>query len=416
MSAKLGNGFFSKLTGCFCFSIIACLTHSYGHAGSAKLKPIVIVPGMGGSRIEAKLDRNETSHYWCYRKTAEWFTLWLNIEELLPMARECWIDNIQLVYNPLTDDMENAPGVETRVPHFGNTSAIEMLDHSVLGFGVYFYPLIEALTRVGYTRGENVRGAPYDFRHHPGSSSAGEYFVKLKKLIEDTYAANNGAVLLLSHSMGAPYTHYFLKRQSQQWKDKYIDSWVTISGAYAGSVNILLAYISGYGFGIPRFVEKPRILRSPERTYGSLPYLLPDSRFWDEDEILVETENRSYVVGEWNDLFMDLNFPLAKSVLHSTPPSWDEEAPHVDTYCLYGSEVETPAKLKYRPGYFPDYHPDIEYESGDGTVPLRSLEACKRWVNKTSHRVAMKEFPNADHNRILRNPDLIRYIFGLLNL
>ena len=55
------------------------------------------VPGIGGSQIQAKLDRNETKHYWCYKKSSSWFTLWLNIEELLPMAKECWVDNMKLV-------------------------------------------------------------------------------------------------------------------------------------------------------------------------------------------------------------------------------------------------------------------------------------------------------------------------------
>jgi len=379
------------------------------------LKPVVIVPGIGGSRLEAKLERNTTTHYWCYRKTANWFTLWLNVEELLPLAKDCWVDNIRLVHNPSTNEMENAPGVSTRVPEFGNTTAIEWLDPSMLGFGMYFYPLIEELIQVGYARNVDVRGAPYDFRHHPGSKVAGEYFVQLRKLIEETYSAS-GKVLLLSHSMGAPYTHYFLKQQSQQWKDTYIDSWVTISGSYAGTVNILLAYISGYGFGIPSFVGKPRIFRYPERSYGSLPYLLPDTRFWKKEEVLIQTENRTYTVGQWDDLFTDLNLPLAKEILKTTPPAWDDEPPGVDVYCFYGSDIDTSAVLKYKHGYFPDYYPDIKYESGDGTVPLRSLRACERWGNSGARKVVTKRFPKAKHNEILKDPDLIRTLMGLLNV
>ena len=63
------------------------------------------------------------------------------------------------------------------------------------------------------------------------SGSATQYFKKLHKLIEDTYHTNgNEKIMLLSHSMGAPYTLYFLERQPQEWKDKYIQAWITISG------------------------------------------------------------------------------------------------------------------------------------------------------------------------------------------
>ena len=64
--------------------------------------------------------------------------------------------------------MENSQGVYTRVPDFGNTSAIEWLDPNFHGPGVYFFPFVDALTRLaGYVRGKTIRAAPYDFRYDP---------------------------------------------------------------------------------------------------------------------------------------------------------------------------------------------------------------------------------------------------------
>jgi len=58
-----------------------------------------------------------------------------------------------------------------------------------------------------------------------------EYFVKLKKLVEDTYSANgNKKITLMSHSLGCPYTLIFLNKQTKDWKDKYILQWITLSG------------------------------------------------------------------------------------------------------------------------------------------------------------------------------------------
>ena len=61
--------------------------------------------------------------------------------------------------------------------------------------------------------------------------SQSEYFSKLKTLIEDTYSANgNKKITLMSHSLGCPYTLVFLNKQTQDWKDRYILQWITLSG------------------------------------------------------------------------------------------------------------------------------------------------------------------------------------------
>ena len=72
----------------------------------------------------------------------------------------------RLVYDESTKAVKNAPGVETRVPGFGDTSSIEYLDTNDLV--KYFVPTVEKLVSWGYERGVTVRGAPYDFRYGPG--------------------------------------------------------------------------------------------------------------------------------------------------------------------------------------------------------------------------------------------------------
>jgi len=51
------------------------------------------VPGIIGNQIEAKLDKPSSPHFWC-EKQHDWFTLWLEVTELLPEEVYCFADNI----------------------------------------------------------------------------------------------------------------------------------------------------------------------------------------------------------------------------------------------------------------------------------------------------------------------------------
>lgn len=78
-----------------------------------------LVPGDGGSQIDATLDKPAVVHYICQKKTKNWFNLWLNLELLVPLVIDCWTDNARLIYDNVTRTTSNSPGVQTRVPGFG---------------------------------------------------------------------------------------------------------------------------------------------------------------------------------------------------------------------------------------------------------------------------------------------------------
>lgn len=88
------------------------------------------VPGDGGSQIDAKLNKPSTVHYICDKITKDWFNLWLNLELLAPLIIDCWTDNAKLHYNSTTRTTSNAPGVEIRIPGWGNPEVVEWIDPS----------------------------------------------------------------------------------------------------------------------------------------------------------------------------------------------------------------------------------------------------------------------------------------------
>lgn len=129
------------------------------------------MPGDLGNQLEAKLDKPKVVHYLCSKKTDSYFTLWLNLELLLPVIIDCWIDNIRLVYNRTSRTTQFPDGVDMHIPGFGKTFALEFLDPSKSSVGSYFHTMVESLVGWGYTRGEDVRGAPYDWRRAPSKWS-----------------------------------------------------------------------------------------------------------------------------------------------------------------------------------------------------------------------------------------------------
>lgn len=102
-------------------------------------------------------------HYIC-RPKSDWFNIWLNLELLVPYVIDCWIDNVQLIYDNKTRTTSNPPGVETRVPGWGDPQSVEWIDPTRAGSGAYFKDIGNALVANGYVRNVSIRGAPYDFR------------------------------------------------------------------------------------------------------------------------------------------------------------------------------------------------------------------------------------------------------------
>lgn len=95
----------------------------------------------------------------------------------------------------------------------------------------------------------------------------------------------NMPVVLVCHSLGCPYTSIFLHQKPQYWKDKYLRTWLTISGPWGGAAKTLGLYASGYVFGIPRVLVDPLKLRTFQRSIKSSVYLLPSKEFWTSDHV-----------------------------------------------------------------------------------------------------------------------------------
>ncbi|KAM7396230.1 hypothetical protein PAMP_019287 [Pampus punctatissimus] len=372
--------------------------------------PVVLIPGDLGNQLEAKLDKPSVVHYICYKKTDSFFTLWLNLELLVPVAIDCWIDNIRLIYNRTTHTSSSPPGVDIRVPGFGQTFSLEYLDPSKRSVGMYFFTIVQTLVEWGYTRDDDVRGAPYDWRKAPNENK--EYFLALQKMIEEMAEKASGPVVLIAHSMGNMYTLYFLNQQPQAWKDKYIKAFISLGAPWAGVAKTLRVVTSGDNNRIP--VISPLKIRSQQRTAVSTSWLLPYAHTWPKDQVLVQTPTTNYTVLDYKRFYSDIGFEDGWLMRQDTEPLVaDLTPPGVAVHCLYGSGVQTWESFQYS-SKFPDVEPTVLLGDGDGTVNLLSATQCKRWVGQQKQSVTLKELPGNEHVNMLLNFTTVDYIKTVL--
>ncbi|XP_035766497.1 phosphatidylcholine-sterol acyltransferase isoform X2 [Neolamprologus brichardi] len=263
--------------------------------------PLIIVPGNLGNRLEAKINKPSLVHWLCYKKTEKWFPLWIDLNMFIPIGVDCWIDNIRLAYNTTTRQSSNSPGVQVRVPGFGQTYSIEYLDYNRLAG--YFYTMVEHLVNVGYIRNETVRGAPYDWRVAPNENA--EYLAKLQNLVEEMYNQYQEPVYLLGHSMGCHYVLYFLNQQPQAWKDKYIRGFISLGAPWGGAVKVLRVLASGVNDGLSMISNLK--IREEQRMVTTNAWMLPVDGIWPSDHVFISTPTFNYTTKDYQRFFKDID-------------------------------------------------------------------------------------------------------------
>lgn len=394
----------------YCIAFTAFIRCNYAIAKGLPGSPVVLVPGDGGSQFEAMLDKPTAVHVWCAKQAKTWFPLWLNMELMAPFVLDCLVDNMRLVYHAENHTTTNSPGVLIRQPNFGNTSSVEFLDESEMTSTSYFYYIVESLVSSGYTRNINIMGAPYDFRKAPNENA--KFIKQLGMLIEETSLKNGKKpVVVIGHSMGNPYVFTMLNEKSSSWKKTYIKSFVSLSGPWGGAVKTLRLMASGDNLGV--FVVNPLTARAQQRSMPSSAWLLPYDYYWNDTEVLVRGPVGNYTVKDYKRFFYDIDHIDGYNMRQDTEPLGLGKLvpPKVEVHCLHGVKVDTPASFTYSKKEWYDSQPDVTFGDGDGTVNLRSLHGCLRWVNKNGgHKVYHQTFAGVNHMQILKNEDINAYI------
>jgi len=372
------------------------------HNTRSKKSSVVIVPGLGGSVLEATWTSTSKSHWYL---GGTWKQIWPSVDAALPYERGCWKRTIQTMVSSDGRSIQNADpeGISIRPRNFGGLKGVSTLyeiDWKIFDIHIvdYFREAIEFLQGNGVFE---IHGAPYDFRLVPDPKALERYFSQLKKLIESC----SFSVTLIAHSLGTALVTIFLHRQSKEWKQRYIQRYISVSGPYGGATKAIHACLTG-DTETPISIST-EFYRQIEVGFGGVLWMINNPEVFKDLNIVNDMNANQLGVALSRKgaiasalAYENLVRPLHKEMLFY---------PEVDTYNIYGTGIKTPLRLNYTSKDFSD-SPHIENGDGDGTVPLQSLQAIHHWPTKDEYPIF-----KASHLHILKHPDFLKAlgeIFG----
>lgn len=404
--------------------------------------PVVLVPGLFGSNIEEQVD--EKTGLVCKHASGEWYFLWLDVGEMLPLKIKCFWDHMTMRTLP-NGTTTNVEGVNTQVYDYGGVGAVRCAIPKHCNGTKSMYDLLDALEGVGYTAGLDLRAAPYDWRTGPTEWNApGGDFQKLKTLIEDTVARNGGRrARLISLSLGGPYFHLFLTRYlagdvanggcggaeaAQQWKDAHIENWVALSSLWNGVSLAAHMLTAGYKSSIfPKWLTwlDPADERVVTRTMPGVsfmipaPYKLANGSVYDPVQVTTGAlagNGRDYRASQMGELLAAAGLDNALALYNRSVEAHSDilEHPGVTTYCWHGTNISTEIGLRFNGTDVTEQPTLVKTMEGDGTVSMDSMQLCKHWPARADHPVAEETFPGIGHIGMVQDTTVLGRILDVV--
>lgn len=387
---------------------------------SKKLPPIIIVPGLGASPLFARWNKStsatvqtsdesenfQQSDAWsCKQVQDSWVQIWP--PDVDGLASYCWANNTKVV--PSQGKIINASGVNTAIQEFGS---INFANND------YMSILIETLEASGYQEGENLFAACYDFRKIGDPVEIDSWCLSLTKLIEQNCAMQENPAIIIGHDLGAVVANYFLVGAMQEWKDKFINKFISVSGTFGGCPKALRAVLSG--------VSAPHNFNSAIKTCSGLSLMLPNPKIYGNNP-LIHFNQITYTSKDIPKLLESVSSEAAQIMkISEKVRDFSMNAPGVEVHILAGSDIDTESSYKYNMSLVnepeknsPFYQLELPFNQkfnypdafqGDGTMPKFALEYPVWWSKYQSQPVYFQFFTGAEHTKILSLLESVSYI------
>lgn len=258
------------------------------------LNPVVLIPGTMGSLLRATVTDRKT-HWYC-PKNLDNVDIWINEEYFIPPLVNCLGDWLTMEYDPVTKDAVNQPGVKMDIVDFGGVDGMAYLDDLFNSTHLlpYMHIYIKHLEKQGYTIGQNIFGAPFDWRR--GLLLGKEHYNKMIKLCEEAYIKNDGQkVVLIGHSLGGYFIHYFLSNiTTPEWRAKYIESAILVAPSFGGAGTIIEQLWNGKVSVLRSLGLSHDIMAKLASSVGALYVHLPNANAFGDTTVLIDENGNHY--------------------------------------------------------------------------------------------------------------------------
>lgn len=384
--------------------------------------PVIFVPGLGGSVLEARLESR--SSYRDCKTNSDWYTVWFSETQVLTRYA-CFLQNIKL-HLASNGSIVSDDGVYLRPKDFGGLDGVRYANKGTRDPVPvpYLETFVQAFLKKGYEAGVSLRAATYDFRKAGEADFLEDLFKKFQLLIEETAKLNdNQAVHLIGHSLGSPVVNYFLQTMNEQWVERFIGSATLIAAPLGGTPVAVQGSMMGPVFPyVPQ--QLPALVAPAVRTFPSILWMFPSQGTSEQHKIwgnttFLETNDKNYTYKDIPQLLKDLNSTLLSSMLlkmESVRESGFKQPGKVPVMCMYANDSDTALTLKT------DVVTDIggkivQHSKGDGTVNIQSLRICNTWSDQS--KVTVKEYALGGslsaHTDIVKKPQVIQDIMDYVN-
>lgn len=184
------------------------------------LDPVLLVPGIAGSILEAVDDAGNKERVWVRILAAEHEfreKLWSKFDA--STGETVSVNEKTRIIVP--EDRYGLYAIDTLDP--------DMIigDETVY----YYHDMIVEMIKWGYQEGKTLFGFGYDFRQ---SNRLSETLDRFSKKLESVYTASGGKKInLITHSMGGLLVKCFVSLHNDVF-EKYVKSWIAIAAPFQG--------------------------------------------------------------------------------------------------------------------------------------------------------------------------------------
>ena len=258
--------------------------------------PVVFVPGLLSTKLDiSSVDWSKFPECPFYEQVEG--TMWCSLNP--PPGGTCQASLLKVGLDEKNGEYGSNSAYKVNIAgELGSIQSCRCLNDNLNCFAGNFAVgknLFDALISVGYKDRVDLFAAGYDFRivpygnafvfslyNHP-NNYIGQFFLRLKKIIEMAYTNNgNKKVHLIGHSEGCKMISLFINifRRFEKsgdiengWVDKHLNRLMLIAPGTEGAPKILRSLLSGSNPGLPLGTDS--LFANLTRTFASSVFLIP---------------------------------------------------------------------------------------------------------------------------------------------